>query len=542
MTNRTSLGSRGKSTMPQKSNTSSLSKQTDQTSGKSADLRILNSGDNDESAVWLSHIIRQVWPYAANIAQCVLLEYVQPALNANVPKGIPAPRFTKIDIGDDPPVIERVRVDHRKYPGNDIAAVIEADITYDGTPDIQMTLSDVTTFGVSHAKLKGRVEILLRPLLDRIPLIGAAQIAFINRPDLDYTLTGLAAVANQSFIRGLVRSAVDEVLAHVAVLPNRVAYKCAPDTDYFLFAAQPVGVLRVAALCGKGFPSTDRNPLKQAVGLSELPDVYLKFTHGSTTMKTKPVYDRADPVWQNELFDFVLTSESATQRLDIEAYDYDLGTNDDYLGCASVLVCDLIRDGVKEIELTGAPEDAHPTVKLAAKWLTTSSDLRHVGHAITTHRSDTLRPKNCSSVLLTIDVDEARNLPPDKRPYVRVCVGPHVFNTNPGYNIEGVFSVEKPQFEQSFHVLLQGEVDSKLKVEFHVLDLYNGDSLGYGYAYLYETVEKGSDGATYNFVLLRAKQPNVPSATLRVRIRLAAVLDQPPLWKVLADPSSHDRM
>lgn len=501
-------------------------------------LRIFESGEkNDESAVWLSQIIRQVWPYAANIAQFILLKYVQPALNASVPTGIPAPRFTKIDIGDDAVVVERIRVEPRTY-GDELAAVIEADISYDGKPDIQMTLSDVTTFGVSHAKLKGRVEILLRPLLDRLPLIGAAQIAFINRPDLDYTLTGLAAVANQSFIRGIVRSAVDDVLAQVAVLPNRVAYKCAPKIDYFLFSAQPVGVLRIAALCGELFPSTDRNALKQAVGLSELPDVYLTLTHGSTVVKTKHVNDRSDPVWENQLFDFVLTSESATQSVHIEAYDYDGFSNDDFLGKADVLVSDFIRRGVQEIGLLDAPEEAHPKVKLAAKWLTTSSDLHHVQHAIMTQRSDTLRPSKCSSLLLTIEVDEAKNLPSGKRPYVRINVGPHVFNTSAAYNLDGVFSVEDPQFEQSFHVLLQGEVSAKVEVQFKVLDLFSGGELGYAYASLAEAVEAGPAGKVYNFVLTKAEIVNGRPATLRVRTRLAAVLDQPPLWEVFATPTT----
>lgn len=517
----------------QPSTSSTSSGQNSQTPAQFWQIPLL--GDTDESAVWLSDIIREVWPFASNIVQFILLEYAQPALTAAVPAGLPAPKFSRIDIDDAAPVVDRICVLHRKFARDDHAVVIEAEVTYNAKPDIQMTLSDFA-FGVNHVKLQGRVEIVIRPLLDRVPLIGALQIAFINRPHLDYNLTGLAAVANQSLISRILRIFADSVVGKIAVLPNRVAYKSDPDVDYFTFSTQPVGVLRVAALCGQGFPPTDREVFKQALGMSELPDVYLLLSHGSIKVQTNRIDDSADPVWENQIFDFVLTSESASQLLRVDAYDYDLGIgNDDFLGCKEVLVSDLIRSGVSEVHLEGAPDNAHPTVKLAVKWLTISSNLRHVQHAIMTQRSDTLRPKTCSRLLLTIEVDEAHNLPPGKRPYVRVTAGPHKFETNAAYNLENVYSVEHPEFEQSFHVSLQGTADASIKIEFHVLDLNSGEKLGWAYSSLAEAVEAGPAGKTYNFALLGAQKPN---ASLRVRTKLAAVLDQSPMWKVLSDPTS----
>lgn len=500
-------------------------------------VKIPQPGGNDESALWLSDIISEIWPYASNIIQSIIVEYIQPALTAAMPAGFLSPRFSKIDLGPDSPVVSRICVSRRKFGASDYAAVIEAEITYEGKPDIQMTLSDFS-FGVNNVKLRGRIEVVVRPLLDRIPLIGALQLAFINRPQIDYKLTGLAAVANQSLINRIVRNVADSVLAKVAVLPNRVAYKSDSDVDYFTFSAQPVRVLRVAALCGKGFPSTDRDVFKQAVGMSELPDVYLVLTLGSVVVKTGRIDNSPDPVWDNQVFDFVLTSDSASQLLRIDAYDYDLGIgNDDFLGTKSVLLGDLIRHGISEIELEGSPEKARPTVKLAVRSLTISSELHHLQHAIMTQRSDTLRPKSCSALLLTVEVDEAHDLPSGKRPYVRINVGPHKFETHAAYDVEKLFTVENPEFEQSFHISLQGITNAGIKIEFHIIDLLSGEELGWAYSSIAEAVEAGPSGKTYNFALLGAKNPN---ASLRVRTILAAVLEQPPLWKVLADPTSAD--
>lgn len=488
-------------------------------------------GESDESAIWFSHLIHEIWPYVANIAQFVLLEYVQPAMTAFFPKLL-RPRFTKIDIGQDSVIINSVHVHQRKYHDDDNAAVIEADVSYHGHPDIQMTFAEMAC-GVNEVKLNGRVEIVMRPFLDRIPLIGAFQVAFINRPQVDYKLTGLGAFGTRSdFIRRGIQNVVNDVLAKAAVLPNRVAYKGILDTDYFHFSAQPVGILRVAALKGAGFPATDRNLLKQAVGICEQPDVYLTLTHGSIVFNTECINDNANPVWDNQLFDFVLTSESASQQIHVEAWDYDIGSNDDFLGSATILVSDLIRKGTQKIQLIGSPEDATPTVTLAAKWLTISSDLRHIQHAITTQRSDTLRPKGCSPLLLSIEIDEGHNLPPQKRPYVKVKVASQTFQTNAAYDLEGIFSVQHPEFEQTFHVSLKGSVDASVRIEFDVLDT-SGELLGKAFSTVAEAIEAGPSGKIYNFALLQAEKAN---ATLRVRLRLSAVLDHPPLWKVLKDP------
>lgn len=361
-------------------------------------LSLLSDDRQDESTLWLSAIIQELWPYAANILQMTLKNYVQPALEAALPKGLPTPHLTKIDVGNDGLIIERVRVFERSYADDEAVPVLEAEILYEGKPTIEMCVESYSryTFGVTDTKIRGRVEVLLKPLIDRIPLIGASQVAFINPPTIDYTLTGMAAVGDQSLIKGTVKRVVEDVLASIAVLPNRVAFKVAPDTEFFNFVAKPVGIFRVAALSGMGFPNTDRHVLKQAIGQSELPDVYLTFRHGAKVLETDRVDDRSDPVWENQVFDFVLMTESLSQQLQIEAYDYDVGT-DDFLGRQNVLVADLVKQGASQVDLNDSPEDATPTVRLAARWLPLSCERRDVYKAIMNQRADKFRPKYCSS-------------------------------------------------------------------------------------------------------------------------------------------------
>lgn len=499
-------------------------------------LSRFSTDKQDESTLWLSAIIQELWPYAANVVQTTLKEYVEPALRAAIPQGLPTPQFTKIDVGNDGLAIEGVQVFQRSFADGDYAPVIEADIRYEGTPVIEMCVQGYKhySFGVTNTKIKGRVEVVMRPLLDCVPLVGAMQIAFINPPKIDYTLTGFAALGDQVFIKGIMRRVVNDLLASTAVLPNRIAFKVARETSFFRFVAKPVGIFRVAALSGSGFPSTDRHVLKQAIGQSELPDVYLMLRHGATVHRTEHINNSADPVWKNQVFDFVLMSESKSQQLQIEAYDYDVGT-DDFLGKQTVLVDDLTKHGASEMELDGSPEDATPMVRIAARWLPLSWERREVYKAIMKQRADNIRPKNCSSVLLSIEVDDASHLPQNQRPYLQIRVGSHVERTSASYDMPGVFSTQNPDFEKAFHIPLMGSVDASTRITYEVVDLFTGKILGHAYSPLSDAINGGIEGVTYRFALMEAEDPR---ASLSVRARVAAVLDSPPLWEVLANPQN----
>ncbi|KAI0566599.1 Synaptotagmin [Gracilaria domingensis] len=471
-----------------------------------------------------------MWPYAANIAQDLIIQYVQPALEANVPAGFPLPQFTRIDIGMDSVVVERVRVLERKFDEGDTAAVIEADINYDGNPEVELTLSDFR-LGVNHAQLKGRVEILLRPLVPHIPLVGGGQIAFINTPEFDFTLTGVAALGNHPWLQGLVHNVSETLLSDFAVLPNRFAFKVIPSLEYFTFAAHPVGVLRFAALSGSGFPSTDEHWFKQFIGVSAFPDVYLCLHHGCTKFQTDHVTSNANPTWENQMFDFVLGTSSASQELRIEAYDSDVGT-DDFLGRASIPVSELVRHGEMALPLNDAPDNASPELRVAAKWLPLSTNLRDIQKAIIAQRSQSGRPKHCSHLLLTVDVDEAHNLPPNKRPYVKVIVGGQICATSAAYNLEQIYSVEDPEYERSFPILLRGAIDASTRIEYKVVDMRTGDLMGWAFSSISEAVEASPNGKEYNFALTNAHRPD---AKLKIRVKIWAVIDDPPLWENLSD-------
>lgn len=290
-------------------------------------------------------------------------------------------------------------------------------------------------------------------------------------------------------------------------------------------------------LSGKSFPRTDHNPIKQALGQSDLPDVYVTIQHGSETRQTYRIDDCADPSWDNQVFDFVLSSSSASQEVVIKAYDFDIGV-DDRLGSARVKVPVLTQSATCEIPLQGAPYNAEPSVRLMARWLNLSTNLGCIQSAIVSQRVQEKRPPDCSRLLLTINIDEVKNLPPCKRPFVRATVGSQKFETWAAYDLPGVFSVEHPDYEVSFHKLLSEPVTANSRVEFQVIDQPTGAVLGNAFALLADAVKAGPSGKVYTFALLCCDRADT---SLRVRILLEAVIDKPPLWEAAAELKERER-
>ena len=82
------------------------------------------------------------------------------------------------------------------------------------------------------------MEILVCPLLPRMPLVGATQFAFINPPKIDFSLAGVAAWADFEIFKSTFRSVADQVIASMFVLPNRISFKMDPRLDFLKYVSE----------------------------------------------------------------------------------------------------------------------------------------------------------------------------------------------------------------------------------------------------------------------------------------------------------------
>jgi len=320
----------------------------------------LTASGGSESAGFLNDIIEQLWPNI-NVAGCKMVkDIVEPMFATMLPGPLASLKFVKLDLG---PVPMRVsEVDVHKVDNGGIK--LDMDVNWEGKSDIELDGNMVPKLGIGHVSLKGRLSILLAPLTNVIPLIGAAQVAFINPPELKLDFTDAANIADWVLVDKAVRKVIVSIVSSMAVLPNRYLVKLDNNNDYFRTYLPQLGALRLTIERAVGISGPKKSGAKRLLAkiVKDIPDCYCKVNVGAeeewrTTIKKND----HDPEW-NETHDFLVADYD--QKIFIDVQDDDLGGDDD-IGVATTTVKDiLLNGGSQELALTheGQPTDAKVVV------------------------------------------------------------------------------------------------------------------------------------------------------------------------------------
>ncbi|KAF2127871.1 hypothetical protein P153DRAFT_423873 [Dothidotthia symphoricarpi CBS 119687] len=321
----------------------------------------LTASGGAESVGFLNDIVAQLWPNI-NIAGCRMTkEIVEPILASTLPGPLSSIRFVKLDLGPVP--IQLANVDVHKTSTGGIK--LDLDVIWEGQSDIELDGNMVPKFGIEHIHLKGRLSVLLAPLMDVIPLIGAAQIAFINPPELKLDFTNAANVADCFLVEKLVRKTILGIISSMAVLPNRFMVKLDASNDYFKTYQPHLGVLRLTVHQAVGINGPQKSGVKRFIGkiVKDVPDCYCQVNVGAEeAWRTSTKKNDHDPEW-NETHDFLVADYDQNITLDVKDDDF---AGDDDIGIGATTVKQiLLAGGSQEVGLThnGDPTDARVTLQ-----------------------------------------------------------------------------------------------------------------------------------------------------------------------------------
>ncbi|KAF1952585.1 C2 domain-containing protein [Byssothecium circinans] len=422
----------------------------------------LTASGGTESAGFLNDIVAQLWPNI-NVAGCRMVkEIVEPILASTLPGPLSSLRFVKLDLGHVPMRLSEVDV-HKTSTG---AIKLDMDVTWESHSDIELDGKMVPKIGIEHVHLKGRLSVLLGPLTDIIPLIGAAQVAFINTPELKLDFTNAADVADCSLVSSTIRKTILGIISGMAVLPNRFLVKLDSSNDYFKTYVPHLGVLRLTVEKALGITGPKKSGAKRLLAkiVKDVPDCYCKVSVGAEgEWRTTTKKNAHDPEW-NETHDFLVADFEQAITLDVQ--DDDLGADDD-IGIGSIAVKDiLLGGGTKEISLThkGEPTDGRLTVH--AKFF-------HLVSEPSTLSTENIEGGGDGQIcgLATVLVASALGLQGQRdelNPSVKVAWGGKEFRTaiksySPGTDIFN------PSFDQSFRIpvtkdLVNGSTSFKISL------------------------------------------------------------------------------
>ncbi|KZL67596.1 C2 domain-containing protein [Colletotrichum tofieldiae] len=316
----------------------------------------LTASGGTESAGFLNDIIEQLWPNI-NVAGCKMVkDIVEPMFATMLPGPLSSLKFVKLDLGHVPMRVSEVDV-HKADNGG---IKLDMDVIWEGKSDIELDGNMVPKLGIEHVHLKGRLSILLAPLTNVIPLIGAAQVAFINPPELKLDFTNAANIADWALVDKAVRKVIINIISSMAVLPNRYLVKLDSNNDYFKTYLPHLGALRLTVERAVGISGPKKSGAKRLLAkiVKDVPDCYCKVNVGAEDeWRTTTKKNDHDPEW-NETHDFLVADHD--QQIFIDVQDDDLGGDDD-IGIASTTVKDiLLNGGSQQLDLThkGEPTDA----------------------------------------------------------------------------------------------------------------------------------------------------------------------------------------
>jgi hypothetical protein len=357
----------------------------------------LKSGGT-ETVGFLNDLVAQMWTYV-NVAGCTMIkEIVEPAF-LELPGPLSTLHFVRIDLGPVPFEFDRVDV----LTVDDKLIKLDIDVKWDGQMNVELDADYMPAFGIGNIKLSGRVSIVLSPLVSRIPLIAAQQVAFVNPPDIELGFTGAAYFAEMSVVDTAIKGIIRGILGGMMVLPNRLFIKMDPLCSIFEAYIRPAGMIRVKIERGDGFKTTGSI-------VQDVPDVQCAVSFGpNDPWKTSVISNDNSPEW-NEEHDFIFSD--LQQTIGIQALDVDTLTSEE-AGHTAVTISDLLANGSRQtLKLLG--KDKHETgatVTISCQMF----DLVPEASALLNVQADTASGsapnKNIYCGLLTILVSGAKHLP-----------------------------------------------------------------------------------------------------------------------------------
>ncbi|XP_042884995.1 extended synaptotagmin-2-A-like isoform X9 [Penaeus japonicus] len=408
-----------------------------------------------ERVEWLNKIIRQLWPYAGQYVKDLCKYSIEPSMRTALEEyKLNGFQFEKIILGDTPPRFSGVKV-YDDTSRHEI--IMDMDFAYAGDCKFEVSVSKFK-MGIKDLQISGRLRIVMKPLVRQIPLVGGLQVFFLNNPDVDFNLIGLADVFDMPGLSDILRSIVTEQIGHMMVLPNRYPIQLVEDIDVVeLKCPAPAGVIRLNVI-------EAQNLMKKDIGImgTGKSDPYCILRLGAQKFQTKTINNTVNPKW--DFFCEALANVIRRQRISIECWDYDYSPlksyeNDDYLGRANLDVQEIWKNG--EVDMWVPLSEAKSgRIHIRATWLDLSDSADSLQLQLEEIRALQVSTKNpLHSAVLMVWVDSAKKLNQIPDPFVRLYVG----------NEKGETAVRQrtndPVFEEGFTFLVRNPRTQELKLE-----------------------------------------------------------------------------
>jgi len=221
--------------------------------------------------------------------------------------------------------------------------------------------------GVSRLQFEGYLCCIFKPLLNKKPVMGGAQIFLLRRPFLDFDLSGTMQGLNGSLVHRVMRNVVVEQVCKKLALPNRFNITLVKEWDMVedivdVQNPRPQCILRIRVKSAANLPNADLQ-LTHILGLTKKrtgSDPYAMIKIGAQTFRTETLGNTCDPVWETGATgDFSIYNMMQEVELDVYDDDYGMG-KDDHLVGTKMFVTDLLKSPSHKLVVKPNPKKDAP--------------------------------------------------------------------------------------------------------------------------------------------------------------------------------------
>lgn len=313
-----------------------------------------------QRAEWFNKILAQLWPHLDGYLKQVMknVEDDTQLKERLVGYHIMALKFPHVSLGVVPPRLSGVKV-HQSSHRDEV--IMDVSLQYAGDVLIQMEAQlldqrlPAATASIRNLSLaSAQLRVHLRPLLTDVPFVGSVTVCFLQTPELDFDLGGVANALDLPGISLLLRHVIQDQLEQTMVMPNSFTVALVPENeladkkskkrgDEVTSVALPAGVLTVHVVEAKGLENKDSKLLGQ--GKSD-PYAVLKVSADGAThsFKTDTVNNNLHPSWRM-VVDLPIDDPDSLDDLKLDVWDEDSGNDDDFLG-RCVVASQVVRTAI----------------------------------------------------------------------------------------------------------------------------------------------------------------------------------------------------
>lgn len=184
-------------------------------------LKLQPSVRSSDSTRWLNSLIAKLWPMGEIEAAELLNQLGASRRGRGFEVGGFRVYVDHFSLGRRPPVVSRIFVgDGKQTKRHEVS--IEVDVAYDGNCRVSFThpVVGIADFkvGLKDIGFQGNAEIVLRPLVDDMPLVAGVVFCFLNTPRIEFDGTSLLNLIDNR----LVKNALETIITGLMVRPNKL--------------------------------------------------------------------------------------------------------------------------------------------------------------------------------------------------------------------------------------------------------------------------------------------------------------------------------